>query len=917
MANNVRKCEKVCRCVAMAFLAFLLLGTGTSFAATSMDSVSAFFMQNEASGDLASFWLSFLFSGDTSLPERGGDVLTSLSIALRQALRVYGLSMFVIGGFFLLAQLVLMIAETAQTGVIMGRRTNQLWAPIRLLVGISLLIPFTSGLTMGQHFVVRIAANGSELASEAWQGIVENIGDAVFTPLAPQLPDVGRVVATATEMELCRSLYQLAYAQEAADPIVTAGGRMADFRKEPAGRLNDETWIYSNAFFPSAPLCGSFAFVSSVDADKVEASQDEAYTATVSDAAKALAERLSYQTQALAGTLAASFLSAGTTRSAPSDIKVSLSDIVREQTQLIEAKQAQILAQWKQRQTTASLRSQITQGWLMAGGLPFSLARQQTALGDMAAQALPKVRGPLLGHDVLTRQAWEDAARDRLQMMTASSATFDAYNDMFHRLRDGMKQARAWLYDGQVGHVYAVLPDQQELKDRMGPYTDSAQAQETLARLVTTGAVSFGVFARSPQEATLAAHQSGPSSALLERAFIAQPLQTLAEMGRRYMGYGSWVLGMLSPALSEPATIGAALGFFVMAFLFWIAGACLLFAVPFIPLFRFVVAALGWALAVLGAVLSLPLVALAHLYPVGDGFVGPVARQAYWMWLSLFLRPVLILLGFVGGLIVFFLGVMLLNALMLGWGASIVSPHSQAFWMLRTGLALAYALGIFVLAHVSFRGISLFPTLLHDWINTRGPLPETVNVAHASTTPSSGDAAQPLSLLSVMDQGRATTAEALSNLAQSVRGLRDHKGLAAPTQEIARRQSQAAHFPHVPEMKAAERVQAQAEARAFAKAEATDPKGGRSESLAAAGAKMSSSGEHDTKAMAIARHMVPDGDADMAAPRLPTTKAFSPDEHKLTRAMKKAADKDDTQKKESAEQEAKGLDPANNPFKKP
>lgn len=885
----------------------IFCGVTQAQASPAQESLSPLLSDN-AAGDLAMFWLSFLFDGETTSSSRGTDTLTALAIALRQALNVYGLSMFVIGGFLLLAQLVSMIAETAQSGVVMGRRANQLWAPIRLLVGIVLLIPFGSGLSLGQHAVVKIAASGSELASEAWQGLVESVGDKAFTPLTPRLPDVGRVVSVAVEMELCRSMYQLAAATTPSDSIVGLAGAIQDFKKRPSGRLSDETWSYTNEFFPRADLCGSYSFLSPVSSEAAGGEQAEMYAAFVDEAAHASAERLAYQTRSLAGGLAPSFLISAN-KTPPADVRMALSGLLKEQTLLIEAKQAQIQEQWGQQRTNAVLASSVVRGWLSAGAFPFTLTREQISLGELSGRALPKVKAPLLGHDVLTREAWEKAARDNLQPTLLPAGQLDTYNTMYRRLDEGMRQARTWLYKSQVGNVQAVLPDQQELKDALGLYTDSELAQTTLARLVTTGAISYGVFARSLQSATFTDRQNTASSPLPDRSFMTQPLQTLAEMGRRYMGYGSWLLGMLSPAFAEPATMGMSISFGVISILFWVAGACLLFAVPFIPFFRFVIAALGWGLSVLGAVLSLPLVALAHLNPSGEGFAGPLARQAYWLWLSLFIRPALILLGFVGGLLFFFLGVALLNSFMLDWVTSIAMPQSQAFWVMRAGLSLLYALAVLILAHVSFRGLTLFPQLLNEWVNTRGSLPETLAVAGTGQTTGSPDTQSAMPIISVIERGGAVASGLLSNLSHSVQGRKGQADRPSST-EIARRQAQAAQFPHVPEMKAAERVQARAEAHAFARAESgSGAEGGKPEVVAAAAA---SSNADELKAMAIARHMVPD-DKGGKVPSV-SVNLLAADLDKLSKAMKKVGGKPEDTKAESAEQEATAVDAENNPF---
>jgi len=833
--------------VVVSVMGALALLAKPVFAATPEGGAAPLF-QTTPKGDWAGSWITFLFRGEGGRAPNA-DALTSLAEALRGALSVYGVAMLTIAGFLLLWQVISMVAETAQTGVPMGRRTNQLWVPMRFLVGIILLIPVGGGLSIGQHMIVKLAVHGSSLASDAWRGALDIAGDKLQAPIVPHNPDTGRIVATSMETELCRSLYHQLFNAAHADPVVMLAGDMIDVAKIPAGRLTDESWRYTNTFFPDAALCGEYRFVSVIPTEGFNKSGAEQSIKAIGESSRLAAQRLSLQSKSLADRVSSAFLSTDAQTPAPADMQTSLSSIVKEQNQFVEATLRQLALDQK-KNSTSSLGG--ARGWVAAGSFPFDMARRQIALGEAASYALPDVKSPLPGHLALTYDEWMKAGAQQSTLHGLPVAQFDRYAFMYDRLTVAMKKARAWLYDRQVPDALSVLPDQQDVRDVLNDYADSAVAQTAFARLMTSGAVAYGVFARTAQGDGTASYSSATASVLPDRAYIVQPLQTLAEVGRRFMNYGSWLMGMLSPALAQPATLGIGLCLSVVALLFWGAGAGLLFVVPFIPLFRFLVAVMAWGLAVLMAVVSLPIVALGHLYPAGDGLVGPLARRAYWLWLGLFMRPCLILFAFAGGLILFLMGVGLLNALFFEWMAPMALVQSPAFWIFRSAVALLYAISVFVLANVAFRGLASFPSSILSWIEARSIMPESLVMAGGFA---SGQSTAVMQVLGGPNGGAASVAvsSAVSGVQGGAERSTSHERGEKKT-DVATRQAQSAHFPHVSEERISDRtdVRAEAHAQAFAKAEGSD--GGKSEALSSASA---SSDAATAKALAMSRHMLP------------------------------------------------------------
>ena len=85
-------------------------------------------------------------------------------------------------------------------------------------------------------------------------------------------------------------------------------------------------------------------------------------------------------------------------------------------------------------------------------------------------------------------------------------------------------------------------------------------------------------------------------------------------------------------------TLGAA-GFL------YIQGATLAIYLPLIPFIIFLLSSLGWFICVIEAVIAAPMVAVGLMWPEAQNEILGRAEPAIMMLLNLFLRPVLMILG--------------------------------------------------------------------------------------------------------------------------------------------------------------------------------------------------------------------------------------------------------------------------------
>ena len=174
--------------------------TGTAHAQVPPIGPGMFAPPPQDSNDVACGWINWLFGTNAfgcnlqdylqpNGQQLGNLQSTVIQASLISALAFYSYVILIIAAVVLFYHLTAMIVETAHHGVIMGRRANQVWAPIRLVVAVGLLVPIAAGLNSGQFIVIQIAQWGSAVASNAWaiflQAMVNDPTNQLVPPLAP------------------------------------------------------------------------------------------------------------------------------------------------------------------------------------------------------------------------------------------------------------------------------------------------------------------------------------------------------------------------------------------------------------------------------------------------------------------------------------------------------------------------------------------------------------------------------------------------------------------------------------------------------------------------------------------------------------------------------------------------------------
>lgn len=276
------------------------------------------------------------------------------------------------------------------------------------------------------------------------------------------------------------------------------------------------------------------------------------------------------------------------------------------------------------------------------------------------------------------------------------------------------------------------------------------------------------------------------------------PIVALAQMGTTYINFAmnAWVA-----VLTVVSLVGAIapflLFFFAVAaplFATWVSvtlsiGMLTAYYVPFLPYMIFTFGSIAWFIAVIEAMVAAPLVALGVAHPEGHDALGK-SEQGLMILLNVFLRPSMMIVGYIAGIALSFVGVWVMNAgfehvltyLQGGdmWGAT--STTSPIPWASIFGYffgCLVYTTMYLTITQKAFTLIGVLPDKVLRWI---GGQPEGAGEASMQWTEESKgqvkDAGkeQADSAMQMQKKISSTAGEGLGTVAKKVFGGGGGKG---------------------------------------------------------------------------------------------------------------------------------------------
>ena len=151
---------------------------------------------------------------------------------------------------------------------------------------------------------------------------------------------------------------------------------------------------------------------------------------------------------------------------------------------------------------------------------------------------------------------------------------------------------------------------------------------------------------------------------------------------------------MIAVAVGAAMIGTAALGLLIMlmpVITLWLGimisvGTMATYYLPFVPFMIFLFASIAWLIAVVEVMTAAPLIALGVMHPEGDSPFGK-GEQAVMMLLGIFLRPAMMIMGYIFGIILSYVSIWFVNA-----GFIMVVPDVQNMQMvdINTGSTAGY-----------------------------------------------------------------------------------------------------------------------------------------------------------------------------------------------------------------------------------
>lgn len=717
--------------LAIGFLALTATLVTGSVSATQAYAGGSLFSAPNAETDLALRYMRDTFGVD--IPGTGPMIHNAVVEGFQQMMGLYSMAMLVVAGFILLYIILTSVAATAHEGRFGGNSFNQVWAPIRLVVAIGLLVPLPmgayTGYNSGQYIVMVLARWGSALASNLWTPFAESIAKKGDVLAMPNIEPAASAVRGVLLAEFCRARYAAAKYRNYFDD-----GQAPPM--EIKHSVNGATQMYSYAPVHSTTsrYCGVTMFeMPSENAvqpfvHNVLMKYENAYF-DMRDSAAQLAAQLTTDNTIDFGAIPStgneeriwSVLQSGA-GGAPGFLQI----VTTYQNALREAA---LTAQVYHNASAAdAMVAEVQEAGWAGAGMWFNTIARLNAEFMHAVRALPTTASP----DVETAGKHADTAVARLLAQEVKSGVV-----ILNRFMDGLPARLSFGSYAEAGYSTPISgPATSSVVAGFEPPENNKDPQDIgtgLDKVLGHGSAAVGEVLANVFNTFVGGPFGRMGTGTDTQLDDVYPLSDLAAIGD-WMVNRSFVLFTISSVAFHDILVmlsvaGAG------------AGLTLLYVLPLLPFIRFLFGVMGWLLNILEAIIAIPLVAVAHLTTRGEGLSGDLARSAYFMIFSIFLRPALLIVGMIVALMMFSVAISVLNDM---YKYAVLGFRGTAAGQANGGLSVImytvlYTVMAYMLCNLCFTMIETIPNKALTWINQASAREITQDEKVAGAIAAAGD----------------------------------------------------------------------------------------------------------------------------------------------------------------------------------
>lgn len=708
----------------LSFFLFSFLIPALAFAADNNGTIDL----SVGSGDMSIRFLSNIFGVvDGVLHGSGSQIFGAM-------FGVFNAAVLSLGTAILGYTLFVSTLRTAHEGEALGRNWSSMWIPFKSAAGFALMLPKASGYSMIQIFTMWIVVQGVGAADLVWNAALDylNSGGAIVQPQTPPMTGSIDMAAKILKAETCMFMVEQALTNEQKKNSEATGTPLApipsfsttittpnidnqkDFEKAAGKRT-----IYFPGELKNANgtpfmegnfnhICGSVSWSSTEDPGlkRLADARGLAVTQVISDLVPS-AQQIAKDygpfpdaKQNSLGTMSQSLL-----KDAGNDYEGIVGPAVN------------LLQGFRSNDLYKFIQDAQTQGWIMAGRFYYELVRLNNSY-SAAETSYPEVNfiypaGDSPGLPTAMKNADTSLKIFFGKESSTPPSPFVRYidkqkegsraTDIVRKTEDAIKQATNEVGGGVGSAILALFTG--GLTTVIQAYIELGTNQGNAGDVVLISPVSSAAKLGGGLLTFVSSVWIGGAVGIFGITALASICPAANPVGTAVQALLSWFMPLLTALLLLMLTVGAMLAFYV----------------PLIPYILFLFGGIGWLIGVIESIAAAPLVALGIAYPEEHEILGK-AQPAIMLLANIFIRPSLMVIGFIAGISLSYVGVWLLNA---GFGkASIVPILSTAqpgtLFFLPMAILSIYTALIVQIINQSFGLIHVIPDEVLRWVGGGG-----------------------------------------------------------------------------------------------------------------------------------------------------------------------------------------------------
>lgn len=639
----------------------------------------------------------------------GGVVHGTSGQLLSEIFKVFNYGIIVLVGIFMIYTILMSVINTAAEGEFLskkqGQMSNPAWLAFRVALGIGILVPKYTGYSLAQVFVMWVVVQGVGLADAVWERALTYLdteGGVIYSkPLeTPSIDKTFNSVSQVFQSSVClykvqamaeknKSDAQAALKNDPSNPTLQQQANEVLPSFHPV--WNDDTKTVSFGYKSSNPetdtICGSYGWAKTGKQSEAYESYKKAglqqIVLNVDSVAKAVvqssdetlddSQKDNLKNRVLSATL-------GATEDYENILMPALRGAAAE----------------GEKELSANYKLAAAKGWIVAGSYYWDLANKTNSLDKEMKNYQPTMLTSIdkdTGKYGIDEQALNDAISQAQQYLDKENIKkiMELIRNTANSPISTRDQATLVQFLAQGGS--SNDEQKQKIIQAVSPAKDSIE--KTINPL--TSGVFGTVLGLTGASVTYATYNASPAIAVVSGQFFAMlgsvagswfgimnspgdPVAMLQKLGVAFVSIAAafWIsmtatLGVMSTVVSTCSALnGLAFGtqnamkFFAPVVLgvigaLFVNGMILSVYVPLIPFIIFTFAAIGWLISVLEAMVAAPLVAFGITHPEGHDLLGK-GEQAVMLLLGVFLRPVVMIIGFLSAMVIARVALKIVNA---------------------------------------------------------------------------------------------------------------------------------------------------------------------------------------------------------------------------------------------------------------